>query len=88
MANNVFAKTLTLDAADWTPIADVSTVISCVIQAPSTNGTAPVLLRYDGGDSVELSRAASFPLTRVDVALVEAKAGTAGDKLNVVGGTW
>jgi hypothetical protein len=88
MANNVFTKTVALDTATWTPIADVPTVVSCVLQTPSSNGTAPVLLRYDGGDSAEISRGASFPLVRVDVSLVEAKAGSDGDKLTVVGGTW
>lgn len=88
MANNVFTKTVTLDTATWTPLASESTVISCTVQSPATNGTAPVLLRFNGGDSAEIGRNGSFPLERVDISLVEAKAGTAGDKLNVVGGSW
>jgi len=88
MANNVFTKTVTLDTATWTPLTDEPTVISCIVQSPSSNGTAPVLLRFNGGDSAEIGRNGSFPLERVDISLVEAKGGAAGDKLNVVGGTW
>lgn len=89
MANNVFAKTLNLDTATWTRVADEPTVISCTVLAPSSNGSASnVLLRYDGGNEVEVRRDTSFPLVRVDVSLLEAKAGVAGDKLNIVGGSW